>query len=86
LQASAAAAFSVFVASPQLRDLRTKMVQEGVIQESEFSKVNNNSDMEQFLLKLVEWQAKKASSTPVQIQDARDRITKAYDQFRLRKK
>lgn len=81
-QTAAIASFSVFTSSPQLRDLRTKMVQEGVIQETEFGKINNNRDMEQFLLKMVEWQARKAGSTDAQIQDALDRIRKAYDQVK----
>lgn len=82
LQASGVASFSVLNVSPQLRDFRAQMVQEGVIANTEFVRINNNADMEQFILKLVEWQAIKASSTPEQIQDARDRITKAYDQIR----
>jgi len=77
-QAAAIASFSVFDVSPQLRDFRTQMVKEGVIKNTEFVKINNNTDMERFLLKLVEWQAQKASSTPEQIQDALDRIRKAY--------
>ncbi|MBI3442645.1 MAG: hypothetical protein HY007_02675 [Candidatus Sungbacteria bacterium] len=85
-QAAAIAAFSVFDVSPQLRDFRAQMVQEGVIKDTEFIKINNNRDMEQFLLKLVEWKGKQASSTPAQMQDSRDRITKAYDQIRSAKK
>ncbi|MBI4224733.1 MAG: hypothetical protein HY617_00205 [Candidatus Sungbacteria bacterium] len=79
---TAVAAVSVFTAIPQLGVLRTQMVQEGVIGSNEFVRIKNNTDMEQFMLKLVEWQAKKASSTPEQIQDALDRIKKAYDQVR----
>lgn len=81
-QATAVSSFLVFNVSPQLRDLRAQMVKDGVIKETEFVKINNNDDMEKFLLKLVEWPAKNGSSTPEQIQDARDRITKAYDQIR----
>lgn len=79
---TAAASFSVFTSSPQLRALRTQMVQEGVIADSEFIRINNNADMETFMLKLVEWQARKAGSADAQIQDALDRIRKAYDQIR----
>jgi hypothetical protein len=77
----AAASFSVFKASPQLRVFREQMIEEGIIGDGEFTRINNNKDAEAFMLKLVEWQARKASSTPEQIQDALNRITKAYDQF-----
>lgn len=78
----AAASFSVFKASPQLGALRTQMVQEGVIGSNEFTRIKNNADMEAFMFKLVEWQARKASSTEEQVQDALDRIRKAYNQIR----
>ncbi len=79
---TAATPFSVFKASPQLRVFREQMIQEGVIGNKEFTQINNNKDAEAFMLKLVEWQARKASSTPEQIQDALDRIKKAYSQLR----
>lgn len=78
--------FSVFDASPQLRDFRAQMVRDGAIKSYEFARISNNSDMEAFLLRLVEWRGKQASSTPAQIQDARDRITRAYDQIKSLKK
>lgn len=81
-QAAAIASFSVFDASPQMRDFRSQMVKDGAIKSYEFARINNNSDMEAFLLKLVEWKGKQASSTPAQIQDARDRIIKAYGHLR----
>lgn len=80
-QAAAIASFSVFDASPELRDFRAQMVKEGVIKDTEFVKINNNNDMEQFLLQLVEWKGKQASSTPAQMQDSRNRIIKAYDRI-----
>lgn len=86
LPQTAAASFSVFKTSPQLGALRTQMVEEGIIGSNEFTRIKNNADMEQFMLKLVEWQARKASSTEDQIQDALDRIKKAYNQIESAKK
>lgn len=81
-QQTAAAFFSVFKASPQLRVFREQMIQEGVIGNKEFAQINNTKDAEQFMLKLVEWQARKAGSSEDQVQDALDRIKKAYSQLR----
>lgn len=82
LPQTAAASFSVFSVSPQLKVFREQMVQEGIIGDRDFTRIDNNKDAEAFMLKLVEWQARKASSTPEQIQDALDRIKKAYGQIR----
>ena len=83
--AAALESFSVFNASTELKDFRDAMVQQGIIHADEFVKINTNADMEAFLLKLVAWKAKAAGATAAEIQDAKDRITKAYDAIQMGK-
>jgi len=74
--------FSVFNTSPQLKSFREQMVKEGAIQASDFVKINNNADMEQFLLKLVAWKAKSAGATDAQIQHSLANISKGFSALR----
>lgn len=74
--------FSVFDVSPQLKSFREQMIKEGVIKADEFMKINNNTDMEQFLLKMVAWKAKGAGATNEQIQGSLASISNAYSRLR----
>ena len=73
---------SLFNLSPELKNIRTEMMQDNAIGQNEFIEIKNNQDTEQFLLRMVEWQRQKSKVTTEDAEIIKAQIKRQYQDLR----
>ena len=69
---------SLFTLSPELKNIRSQMVKDGAIRNTEFVDIKNIPETENFLLTMVDWQRQQGKLTSDQAHALQSKIKEQY--------